>query len=51
MPPPRSVVVDNAVSHAQEMQAFVGLIHATPGYITSLVPLGNGEFLILQEAR
>lgn len=45
------MVVDNAVSHAHEMETFVGLIHATPGYMTSLVPLGNGEFLVLKEGR
>ncbi len=44
------MVVDNAVSHAHEMEDFVALVHAAPGYMTSLVPLGNGELLILKEA-
>ena len=42
------VVVDNAVSHAQEMESFVQLVQQTDGYITSLVPVGNGELLILK---
>lgn len=45
------MVVDNAVSHAHEMEDFIQVIRATPGYLTSLVPLGNGEFLVLKEAR
>lgn len=44
------LVVDNAVSHADEMQAFVGVVQKTPGYLTSLVPVGNGEWMILKEA-
>jgi predicted O-methyltransferase YrrM len=43
------MVVDNAVSHANEMKNFVDLVQATPGYLTSLVPVGNGELLVLKQ--
>ena len=42
------MVVDNAVSHAQEIEPFVELVDQTSGYITSLVLLGKGEWLILK---
>ncbi|MBI5300666.1 MAG: O-methyltransferase [Chloroflexi bacterium] len=44
------LVADNAVSHASELADFVRLVRATPGYLISLVPVGNGEFLALKEA-
>jgi len=43
------VVVDNAVSHAKELESLTQLIQQTDGYITSLVPVGNGELLILKD--
>jgi predicted O-methyltransferase YrrM len=43
------VVVDNAVSHAKEIESFTKLVQQTDGYITSLVPVGNGELLILKD--
>ncbi len=43
------LVVDNAVSHEQELRDFVELVRAYPGYMTSLVPVGKGELLILKE--
>lgn len=43
------VVVDNAVSHAKEIENFTQLVQQTDGYITSLVPVGNGELLILKD--
>lgn len=43
------MVVDNAVSHANELQEFTELVRATAGCTTSLVPVGNGELLILKE--
>ena len=43
------IVADNAVSHAREMAEFMRVVRATPGYTTSLVPVGNGEFLALKE--
>ena len=42
------IVVDNATSHALEMAPFQAVVAATPGYLTSLVTLGNGELLILK---
>lgn len=39
------LVVDNAISHADEMAAFVDLAKADAEFTTSLVPIGNGEFL------
>ncbi len=42
------LVVDNAVSHREEMAPFVAVVEATAGYLTSLVPLGKGELLILK---
>ena len=39
------LVVDNATSHAAEMAPFVAIVRAEPGFTTSLVPVGNGEFL------
>jgi len=43
------MVVDNAVSHANELQEFTALVRAAPGCITALVPVGKGELLILKE--
>lgn len=44
------LVVDNAVSHAEEIADFVELVKQTPGFLTSLVPIGNGEFVAFKEA-
>ena len=43
------LVVDNAVSHAHELAEFVQLVKQTPNYLTSLVPVGNGEFIALKQ--
>jgi predicted O-methyltransferase YrrM len=48
MAPNGLIVVDNAVSHAPELVPFAGAVSATPGYLTSLVPIGKGEWLILK---
>jgi predicted O-methyltransferase YrrM len=42
------LVVDNATSHAEEMAAFVALVEADTSFTTSLVPVGNGEFLAVK---
>lgn len=42
------LVADNATSHAAEMAPFVTLVRADPEFVTSLVPVGNGEFLALR---
>lgn len=39
------LVVDNALSHAEQMAPFVTLVKADPAFVTSVVPVGNGEFL------
>jgi len=43
------MIVDNAVSHANEMKDFVAVVRQTPGYLASLVPVGNGELLVLKQ--
>jgi predicted O-methyltransferase YrrM len=43
------VGVDNAISHAEEMRSFVALVKGDPTFTTSLVPVGNGEFLAVKE--
>jgi predicted O-methyltransferase YrrM len=39
------LVVDNALSHATEMQPLISVISQDQQFATSLVPIGNGEFL------
>ncbi len=41
------IVCDNAISHAQELEPFTTLLRRSPEYLTSLVLVGKGEFLIL----
>jgi predicted O-methyltransferase YrrM len=42
------LVVDNATSHPEEMAPFVALVEADASFTTSLVPVGNGEFLAVK---
>jgi predicted O-methyltransferase YrrM len=42
------LVVDNATSHVEEMAPFVALVEADISFTTSLVPVGNGEFLAVK---
>jgi predicted O-methyltransferase YrrM len=42
------LVVDNATSHQAEMAPLVALVSADPRFATSLVPVGNGEFLAVK---
>jgi len=42
------LVVDNATSHPQEVAPFVALVQADPIFTTSLVPVGNGEFMAVK---
>lgn len=44
------MVVDNATSHAAEMAPFLALVNADSQFTTSLVPVGNGEFLAVKAA-
>lgn len=39
------LVVDNAISHSDEMAPFISLIESDPDFTTSLVPVGKGEYL------
>ena len=45
------LVVDNATSHAQEMAPFANLVRADPDFTTSLVPVGNGEFMAVKASK
>jgi predicted O-methyltransferase YrrM len=45
------LVVDNAISHLDEMAPLVTLVKADPEFTTCLVPVGNGEFLATRSAK
>ena len=45
------LVVDNATSHPEQMAPLVALVNADPEFTTSLVPVGNGEFLAVKAGR
>ena len=45
------LVVDNAVSHANEMAPFVAVVSADPEFTTCTAPVGNGEFLATRGPR
>ena len=45
------LVVDNATSHPEQMAPFVALVKADVDVTTSLVPVGNGEFLAVKAVR
>jgi len=42
------LVVDNATSHPGEMAPLVALVKADATFTTSLVPVGNGEFMAVK---
>jgi predicted O-methyltransferase YrrM len=42
------LVVDNATSHPQEMAPFIALVRGDTNFTTSLVPIGNGEFMAVK---
>jgi len=42
------LVLDNATSHVEEMAPFVTLVAAETSFTTTLVPVGNGEFLAVK---
>jgi predicted O-methyltransferase YrrM len=44
------LVVDNAISHAEEMAPFTALVRSDARFTTSLVPVGNGELLAVKSA-
>jgi predicted O-methyltransferase YrrM len=39
------MVVDNAISHKDQMEPFIALVESNPVFETCLIPVGNGEFL------
>ncbi|MFO1424267.1 MAG: O-methyltransferase [Candidatus Competibacteraceae bacterium] len=39
------LIVDNAISHANEMEPFITEVSADPDFTICTVPVGNGEFL------
>jgi predicted O-methyltransferase YrrM len=43
------LVVDNAVSHASEVAAFVAQVATDPAFTTVLVPIGKGEFVACKD--
>jgi predicted O-methyltransferase YrrM len=48
--PGQLMVVDNAVSHAEQLAEFTRRVLATKGCVSSLSPIGKGELVILTEA-
>lgn len=42
------LVADNAVSHASEMKDFAALVRSDASFLTSLAPIGSGEFLAVR---
>jgi predicted O-methyltransferase YrrM len=44
------LIVDNAISHAEEIAPFVALVTADTGFANCLVPVGKGEFLAVKTA-
>jgi len=41
------LVVDNAISHESEMRDWMAQVRRDPDFLTSLVPVGKGEFLVV----
>ncbi|GAB3378362.1 O-methyltransferase [Azotobacter armeniacus] len=44
------LVVDNAISHPEQLAPFVVLVEADPEFTSCLVPIGKGEFLATRSA-
>ena len=45
------LVVDNATSHAAEMEGFLAQVRATSGWRSVTVPVGKGEFVALKPVQ
>ncbi|MEJ2766255.1 class I SAM-dependent methyltransferase [Photobacterium sp. MCCC 1A19761] len=45
--PSGTIIVDNAISHAEELTAFTALIQSEPSVTQALVPVGKGERIIV----
>lgn len=48
--PGGTLVVDNATSHPEEVAPFRTLVEAAPGWVSTLVEIGKGEFLAVKPA-
>jgi predicted O-methyltransferase YrrM len=44
------IVADNTLSHAEQIAPFLKIVREDSRYLTSVVPLGNGEFVALKQA-
>jgi predicted O-methyltransferase YrrM len=42
------LVVDNAISHREQMAPFVAIVTADPSFATCCVPVGKGEFVAVK---
>jgi len=42
------LIVDNAMSHAAEMEGFIATVQATPGWRSLVLPIGNGQLVALK---
>ncbi|UXI03201.1 O-methyltransferase [Photobacterium sp. TY1-4] len=45
--PSGTIIVDNAISHAEELTTFTALIQSEPSVTQALVPVGKGERIIV----
>ena len=45
------LVIDNAISHPEELQPLLSILSKDPAFITSLVPVGKGEYLASKVAQ
>ncbi|WP_030955298.1 O-methyltransferase [Streptomyces sp. NRRL S-481] len=44
------LVVDNAVSHSHQLEAFNRLVEASDDFTTVLLPIGKGELVLLKDS-
>ena len=48
LPPRGLLVVDNAISHREELAEWIAEVAQDPRFVTSLVPVGKGEWLVVR---
>lgn len=48
LPPRGLLVVDNAISHREELAEWMAEVAQDPRFVTSLVPVGKGEWLVVR---
>jgi len=46
--PGGTIVVDNAISHSEELKDFIEVVSGCVEVVTSLVPVGKGELIIVK---